>query len=486
MKLFLITFFILFYPINADLIKICYNDDFGCFTITSPFFDPLTRPLTVLPQSPKRISTKFILYTRNSPTDGVQISSGNCSEYLNIKAKTQLIIHGFLQNGLKQWVIDMKNSLLKIEDSNVISVDWSKGNFFPYTQATANTRIVGVEVAKLISSYIIKGLITADNVHIIGHSLGAHIAGYAGERISPKIGRITGLDPAGLYFENTDPTVRLDPTDAKFVDVIHSDGTTVSSLIVGYGLLQNIGHVDFYPNGGHNQPNCPITTNNVISKMSNFFNIEMKQVEDLVACGHISAVYFFTDSILNSECQYTAFTCKDINEFKTGNCISCSSKGCNRMGFYASSLSDLGVQYLKTQPADSAPYCLHHYQLSIKSADYKTNKHTSGKYSITLKGSLGISNKFVIDDNKTNFKEGLVINRLVEASRDLGEIEGAVVSFTKPFCFYFSCWNDVDGWSFEVIRVTNGDSHGFVNLCPKSGRIISGGSVEYVPCLIFV
>ena len=32
-----------------------------------------------------------------------------------------------------------------------------------------------------------------------------------------------GLDRAGPYFSYTDPEVRLDPSDARFVDVIHTD-----------------------------------------------------------------------------------------------------------------------------------------------------------------------------------------------------------------------------------------------------------------------
>lgn len=101
------------------------------------------------------------------------------------------------------------------------------------------------------------------DVHIIGHSLGAHTAGYAGERIKvggniterthvhncnlhsndsifilsliqlfifQDLGRITGLDPAEPYFQGMPTHVRLDPTDAQLVDVIHTDGKSIFLL----------------------------------------------------------------------------------------------------------------------------------------------------------------------------------------------------------------------------------------------------------------
>ena len=40
----------------------------------------------------------------------------------------------------------------------------------------------------------------------------------------------SGLDPAGPSFTDTDPEVRLDPTDANFVDVIHTDGEELFNL----------------------------------------------------------------------------------------------------------------------------------------------------------------------------------------------------------------------------------------------------------------
>ncbi|GFT78306.1 lipase domain-containing protein, partial [Nephila pilipes] len=65
-------------------------------------------------------------------------------------------------------------------------------------------------------------------LHLIGFSLGAHLAGFAGKAIKTKlkglIGRITALDPAGPNYYYADATQRLDATDASFVDVIHTDG----------------------------------------------------------------------------------------------------------------------------------------------------------------------------------------------------------------------------------------------------------------------
>lgn len=65
------------------------------------------------------------------------------------------------------------------------------------------------------------------NIHIIGFSMGAHIAGFAGKKFialnGGLLGHITGLDPAGPCFYHNDDSLRLNSGDAAFVDIIHTN-----------------------------------------------------------------------------------------------------------------------------------------------------------------------------------------------------------------------------------------------------------------------
>ena len=261
----------------------------------------MARPIALLPESPEQIAPRFFLFTRNNPTTGSLIVHNEVNAYFNPNLETKIFIHGFLDNSYNKHVTKLRDALLRVGDYNVIIVDWSRGNGFPYTQATANTQVVGAMVARLVNSLIQRYSISATSFHIIGHSLGAHTSGYAGERI-PNLGRITGLDPAGPYFENTDIRVRLDESDANFVEAIHTDGS--SSLQLGLGLMQKSGHVDFYVNGGKNQPSCPATSGKILTGIFNLVTVNVDGILEETICSHLSAVNFFADSIENIECKY--------------------------------------------------------------------------------------------------------------------------------------------------------------------------------------
>lgn len=80
------------------------------------------------------------------------------------------------------------------EDVNVVVVDWQNGANTQgnYDQAAANTRVVGALTANLMTSLFTSASAKYEDMYIVGFSLGAHIAGYAGERV-PNLGRITGI-----------------------------------------------------------------------------------------------------------------------------------------------------------------------------------------------------------------------------------------------------------------------------------------------------
>lgn len=73
------------------------------------------------------------------------------------------------------------------------------------------------------------------------------------------------MDPSDPLFRDTDISVRLDPSDALFVDVIHSDSATLESPDMGN--RQPSGHVDFYPNDGKKQPHCPPGNEDIFYKL---------------------------------------------------------------------------------------------------------------------------------------------------------------------------------------------------------------------------
>jgi len=128
------------------------------------------------------------------------------------------------------------------------------------------------------------------DVHLIGSSLGSHIAGIAGHvlrtdyGVDSKIGRITGLDPAGLFYRGRKAVdEKLDKEDAEFVEVIH---TNMGQL----GLHEVLGHADFFPNGGRIQERCYM--------FSNPLSMIAEQISG--RCSHLIAATYYKESIEHS------------------------------------------------------------------------------------------------------------------------------------------------------------------------------------------
>ncbi|KAF7277653.1 hypothetical protein GWI33_001001, partial [Rhynchophorus ferrugineus] len=98
------------------------------------------------------------------------------------------------------WYKNIANAYLKSDNINLVGVDWNKLARQPYLYSVASTSFVGQEIANFIQNL----KIYPGNIHLIGHSLGSHVAGFTGKEIfkstGQKIGRISALDPAGPHF----------------------------------------------------------------------------------------------------------------------------------------------------------------------------------------------------------------------------------------------------------------------------------------------
>ncbi|XP_785102.2 pancreatic lipase-related protein 2 [Strongylocentrotus purpuratus] len=262
--------------------------EYDGWTFEYSIFDPYH---AMKPLSPQEIPPVMRLFTVNAAGGEGQILDRNHPEtimYSDFRADrdTKVIIHGYTENGLRDQYVKMKDAYLGATDVNVIIVDWRLGADGSYFQSRANTRVIGKETAAFLHALKTTAQTDFNKIHIVGHSLGSHVAGYAGEALiqdyQEMVARITGLDPAGPLFGGygVKSNYRLDKTDAAFVDVIHTDGDFAA--VGGMGLMDQLGHQDFYPNGGKDMSGCDPTVHNVI---------------DSAFCDHILSVEYFTNTI---------------------------------------------------------------------------------------------------------------------------------------------------------------------------------------------
>lgn len=317
----------------------CYRG-VGCFRKDDKY--RLTHPLS-LPRRPRYVRTKFYIYSRNN-TGGQRLRTRflrrDGKPFFQELKDLMILAHGYTQNVNSSWLHDLKEALLQEKDCNVVIVDWGRGCRSPlYLTAVGNTALVGRQISLLVQklSRTFGGNVTATRVHLIGFSLGAQVCGFAGrhykKQTGTKLARISALDAARPLFEQSQ--VYVSRTDAVFVDAIHtSSGWTV--LQKALGMAKPYGHVDFYPNGGRDQPGC-----------GGLFEID---------CDHGRAPLYYIESLkYRQQCRFVSYKCKGgIDAFRTGTCTAGEPSG--EMGYYSYLAPGRGLQFLKTNA--HSPFCL--------------------------------------------------------------------------------------------------------------------------------
>lgn len=268
----------------------------------------------------------FRLFTRRNPVNAQVIVLNDAESLANSNFvsshPTRFIIHGWNNDGSSPVNTNIRTAYLNNYEFNVVTVDWGVGaNTINYNAARNHVQIVGPLVSRFVDFLSRSGGASLDNMYIIGHSLGGHIAGLAGKFVTAgQLNTIIALDPALPLFSIDRPHERVAPTDAAYVEVLHTNAG-----LLGFDLP--IGQASFYPNGGRTQPGCGA---------------------DVVGnCAHSRAIEFFVESI-NSWFGFWSTRCENYDQILNNNCV--NSGPSMRMGGEPSNhgLDANGVYFLTT------------------------------------------------------------------------------------------------------------------------------------------
>ncbi|XP_076318045.1 pancreatic lipase-related protein 2-like [Tachypleus tridentatus] len=441
------------FPSDSNTVEeVCY-EKLGCFNKNGTF-----KHLRILPESPSSIQTRFYLYTRSNGDEPQMLDyideSTVLTSSLNQESPIKIVIHGFFQDSTKSTFTKIRKAILDKENANVILVDWGRGARPPfYNAASVNTELVGRQVAALIKLLIEKRGVSTANIHITGYSLGAHAAGFAGKRLKEisgaRIKRITALDPAGPFFEGKGKDVHLSYDDAEYVDVIHTSvGTDILSGEVG--MHEAIGHVDFYPNGGNQQPMC----------------YPKKGLVDGLVCNHKASSMYFIDSMTN-DCHYQSYPCQGgYEDFLAGKCFGCVS-GCGNMGYHSHKSNSAGSLYLVTRRDE--PYCGKPVNIAVKASN--NQKRTYGEVYITVVGNRGKSDTIILTKKSdTTIESGAELSLLVGVDAAVLPVHKVKITYNRYKGWFTS---GTETWKIDYVKITTENKSSY-NVCAPETELENG------------
>ncbi|XP_061681832.1 lipoprotein lipase [Syngnathoides biaculeatus] len=476
MKTWRVSFFLSLVVLNAAVRSVTSAEQESTDTIFGNFLDPI-KDLFQQKHDANQTLVRFSLRRASRPEEdlcyilpGRADSLAACA--FDAAAKTFLVVHGWALSGMfESWVAKLVSALYERERlANVIVVDWLRAAQNHYVVAAQSTEAVGREVARFIDWIQETTNIPLDNLHLIGYSLGAHVAGIAGSHATNKVGRITGLDPAGPDFEGEHARRRLSPDDAAFVDALHT--FTRGSLGLSIGIQQPVGHVDIYPNGGSFQPGCNLR--GALEKIANF---GIYAISDAVKCEHERSIHLFIDSLLNEREAARAYRCASSDLFDRGVCLGCRKRRCNTVGYGINRVRKARNLLMYTKTRATMPFRVYHYQLKIHFSSKVNRSEMEPSLTVSLFGTKGEA-----DNLQLKLKEKIVANRthsfLLVTEKNIGDLlmlkfkweESKGWSASGVMKMVSSWWSgDSDAADMEVrkIRIRAGETQQKVVFCLK-------------------
>ncbi|KAJ2942490.1 hypothetical protein O0L34_g16095 [Tuta absoluta] len=258
----------------------------------------------------------YHLFTRDNPTVSQPLLMGvdgllGLTNY-DARRRTIVLLHGWMDSAVADVNTVLVPAFLAAEDLNVIVVDWSAGaDTINYIAAVSNTVSGGRSVARFINWLNSATGNSAASYHIVGHSLGGHMAGIVGRNVEGDVAYITGLDPmfAGWNTHNE----KFRPDDGGYTEVIHTNAGRL-------GYVATLAQADFYPNGGATQPGCDDET-----------------------CHHHRSFHYMAESLTSGGFRGTR--CATFLGAMAGNCFLFRSLN---MGGLVPKTGSSGIFYLET------------------------------------------------------------------------------------------------------------------------------------------
>ncbi|XP_001993405.3 phospholipase A1 isoform X2 [Drosophila grimshawi] len=307
------------------------------------------------------VKMQFFLFKRDFPHCGRELFPDGDEQALmrsgfDARHPTRIIIHGWMSQGKGSLNRDVKAAYLSLtyprpkpqtdnndtngeapmesplyEDFNIIICDWSKiSSNVNYFSVADMIEGLGFLLAEFVRHLHVSAKLNFDDVYVIGHSLGAQIAGSAGKQIRPfRFNTIFALDPAGPKFREQTDECRIDASDATYVESIHTS--------TGLGFEEPVGHAAFYPNYGKDQKKCYV-----------------------YGCSHRRAHDYFAESI-NSTKGFWGVRCERMSK---KSWVLLDFDGEFRMGGEPSDPKN-GTFYVKTY--DEKPYAMGRKQQQAES-----------------------------------------------------------------------------------------------------------------------
>ncbi|XP_046752950.1 lipase member H-like isoform X2 [Diprion similis] len=272
-------------------------------------------------------------------TEYSDIESGNATKLINLfnyeSLPVTFYIHGWRESCTNESSLTIVSALLSLNTGgHICCFDWSTISKHDYVSAAIKVPEVGNVLGRDMASISDMGL-AIDKRWFIGFSMGAHVAGCAGQYLietnHDRPTRITGLDPAlPLFYPpfSVENSCRLNSSQSHLVDVIHTDGGV-------YGVSDPIGTCDFFPNSGvRYQKNCPWLPN----------PFDISGILPTYRCSHDRSWMYMVEAIRNKS-SHLAVQCNNAEDFYNE---SCSGNLIVALGSYLHVKSCSGTYYYET------------------------------------------------------------------------------------------------------------------------------------------